>query len=42
MTKTKPVRINIKITKKAYLALRKAAKKEGRTILAALDVILGV
>lgn len=42
MTTTKPVRINIKITRKAYLALRKRAKQEGRTILAMLDFILGV
>lgn len=42
MTTTKPVRINIKITKKAYKVLSKRAKQEGRTLLAMLDVILGV
>ena len=37
-----PDRINIKVSAKAYRALSKAAKREGRTILATIDRLLGV
>lgn len=35
-------RINIRISKRAYNALSKRAKKEGRTILATVDNLLSV
>ncbi|MCR2833461.1 hypothetical protein [Parerythrobacter lacustris] len=36
----KPTRINIKISMKAYRKLSAIAKKEGRTILSVIDVII--
>lgn len=35
-------RINIRISKRAYNALSKRAKKEGRTILSTIDALLSI
>lgn len=34
------MRINVRISKKAYLVLSKRAKKEGRTLIAVIDSIV--